>query len=537
LTQSVCPLSAAAAIAISIDVWGVSMTSKPRRPVEELLGGARPLHRLAGISGQQIVLRTPDSLRTNPRNARTHSKKQIRQLARSIKAAGFIGAIIIDETDMVLAGHARLAACKHLEMNLVPTLKATGLNEAQKRAFVLADNKIAENAGWDREILTVELGELAELLPPLNWDLTLTGFEPAEIDALFADHGEPKPDPADSLPPLPADAVTRRGDLWVGGDQRILCGDARSSTDLDRLMGDARARMVFADVPYNQRIAHVQGRGRTKHPEFAQASGEMTPPQHIAFLEKALRNAARVSIDGAVHYVCIDWRHAGELITAGRSVYPLMLNICVWAKTNAGQGSFYRSQHELVVVFAAGAASHQNNIQLGRFGRNRSNLWTYAGINSFGTGRMEMLAMHPTVKPVALVADAMRDCTTKGDVVLDPFLGSGTTVLAAEKIGRRGYGIDCEPRYVDVAVQRWEAYTKLEAVLEGDGRTYGEIKAERLTVRERSEPRTVVPSIATTKPGTPDVPTADGSASATSGHDWVALCEEVAVTPPAGGQK
>ena len=372
---------------------------------------------------------------------------------------------------MILAGHGRRDAAILLGMDLVPTVKVTGLSDAQKRIFALADNKLCENAGWDREVLAVELGELAELLPPLNWDLTVTGFEAAEIDTLFADLGAEKPDPADTLPRLEHDAVTRPGDLWGLGRHRLLCGDARSPADPDRLMAGARARMVFTDPPYNLRIANVQGRGRIKHAEFAYASGEMSEQEYIAFLEESLGNAARVSIDGAVHYVCIDWRHVAELIAAGRAVYGTMLNICVWCKTNAGQGSYYRAQHELISVFRVGDASHQNNIQLGRFGRNRSNVWAYAGVNGFAAGRMDMLAMHPTVKPVALVADAMRDCTTKGDVVLDPFLGSGTTILAAEKIGRRAYGLDCEPKYVDVAIQRWQAYTKSEAVLEGDGRT------------------------------------------------------------------
>jgi DNA modification methylase len=416
-----------------------------------------------------IELKPPESLRINPRNARTHSKKQIRQLANSIKTAGFIGAIVVDETDMVLAGHARLAACKLLEMHLVPTLKVTRLSEAQKRAFVIADNKIPENAGWDRELLVLELGELAELLPTLNLDVTVTGFEPAEIDLLFADQSTPKPDPADGFPMVAGDAITRPGDLWCPGQHRLLCGDARSRADLERLMNDARAQMLFADPPYNVRISSVQGRGRIKHQEFAFASGEMSDQEYVAFLKEALGNAAQVSVEGAVHYVCADWRHIVELITAGRLIYDAMLNLCVWTKTNPGQGSFYRSQHELIGVFRVGNLGHQNNVELGRFGRNRSNVWPYPGVSGFGAGRLDMLAMHPTVKPIGLVADAMRDCTTKGDVVLDPFLGSGTTILAAEKIGRRACGLEFEPRYVDVAIQRWEAYTKAEAVLEGDG--------------------------------------------------------------------
>jgi DNA modification methylase len=488
--------------------------------------------RFAGVSNdrcgkgdplQQIVLRAPGSLRPNPRNARTHSKRQIRQLANSIKATGFIGAVIIDENDMILAGRARSKASELLGMSLVPTIRVSGLSETQKRTFVLADNKIAENAGWDREILAAELGDLAELLPVHDWNLSLTGFEPAEIDALFADVRDSKADPADTLPPPVDHVVTRSGDLWTLGRHRLLCGDACSRTSLDRLMEDARARMVFADVPYNVQISRVQGRGRVKHPEFAYASGEMTRVQYIDFLEEALGNAARISTNGAVHYVCSDWRHIEELITAGRKVYGAILNLCVWAKTNAGQGSFYRSQHELIGVFRAGTERHQNNVELGRFGRNRSNLWTYAGANGFGVGRME-LVMHPTIKPIALVADAMRDCTAKGDAVLDPFLGSGTTLLAAEKIGRRGYGLEFEPRYVDVSIRRWQAYTKSEAVLDGDGRTFAEVKAERLALESANA----------------DVPgdtIVSGDDHAEHDGSWVNLCEEVTMILPKGEAK
>jgi DNA modification methylase len=208
-----------------------------------------------------------------------------------------------------------------------------------------------------------------------------------------------------------------------------------------------------------------------------------------------------------------------------------MLNVCVWAKTNAGQGSFYRSQHELIAVFRVGAGSHQNNIELGRFGRNRSNVWTYPGVNSFGVGRTDMLAMHPTVKPVALVADAMRDCTGKGDIVLDSFLGSGTTILAAEKIGRRGYGMECEPRYVDVAIRRWEAYTKSEAVLEGDGRTFAELRAERVESRHDIDSQAAIDSRASENDATSTIANGDNEG------DWAALCEKVAVTPAEGERK
>lgn len=451
---------------------------KTKRPTERSTAAA---HMSQPAAPQQIVLRPPGSLPINPRNPRNHSRKQIRQIANSIRAAGFIGAVIIDEDGQVLAGVGRLEASKLLGLRLVPTLTVIGLSEAQKRAFALADNKLAENAGWNCELLVRELAELGPLLEPLNWDLTLTGFEAAEIDALFLDLDD-KPDPVDAVPALDEVTVTRTGDLWCLGDHRLLCGDARSPSDLDRLMAEARARMALLDVPYNVRIASVQGRGRIKHAEFAHASGEMSPLEYIAFLEQGLGNAARVSIDGAVHYVCSDWRHVAELITAARTVYGAMLNLCVWAKTVAGQGSFYRSQHELIGVFRVGNQSYQNNVELGRNGRNRSNLWPYSGVVGFGAERAELLAMHPTTKPVALVADAIRDCTTKGDIVLDSFVGSGTTIIAAEKVGRRTYALDCEPRFIEVAIRRWQAFTKAEAVLAGDGRSFEEIRAERLAI-------------------------------------------------------
>ena len=481
---------------------------------------------LAGTCSEYIIPRPRSSLRTNPRNTRVNPKKQIRGIANSIKAVGFVGAIIIDEDDMVLAGHARLKAAELLGMDLVPTLTVTGLSDAQKRAFVLADNKLCENAGWDRELLVKEFGELAPLLEPLNWDLTLTGFEPAEIDALIIDYGTEKPGPEDIPPATKAVPVSRAGENWILGRHRIACGDARSTRDLDRLMRGEPAAMVFADPPYNVRVRNVQGRGLIKHPEFAFASGEMDETQFITFLEIAFGNAARVSRDGAIHCVCSDWRHVLELITASRAVYGAMLNLCIWVKTNPGQGSFYRSQHELIGIFQLGQAGHQNNIQLGRFGRSRSNVWTYPGISGFGADRQELLAQHPTVKPVALVADAVRDCTTKGDIVLDPFLGSGTTILAAERTGRRGYGIEFEPRYVDVAIRRWEKYTKTDAVLEGDGRTFADIAAERLA----SENALSSPDEHQNGSGSPDQ-------SEDSRSDYVSLCHTVAVTPTTGGPK
>jgi DNA modification methylase len=426
------------------------------------------------------------SIRPNPRNARTHSKKQIKQIAASIKKFGFLNPLIVDDANMVLAGHGRLEAARLEGLTHAPILRFGHLTEAQKRAYVIADNRIAEQAGWDREILAIELGELIDLMPAEGFDVSLTGFEAPEIDLLLADMAPSKPDPEDIPPPLPRTPITRRGDLWCLGKHRLLCGDAREAASFGRLMNGALASAVFCDPPYNLRVSAIGGRGRIRHPKFAFASGEMAPVQFRKFLFDTLANGVRVSADGAVHYVCMDWRHIGDLIHVGREIYGEMINLVVWNKSNAGQGSFYRSQHELIGVFRVGNPPHRNNIELGRFGRNRSNVWTYAGVNTFGRGRMEALTAHPTVKPVALVADALLDCTARGDVVLDQFAGSGTTILAAEKVGRIAFGLEYEPGYVDTAVKRWQKSTKREATLAGDGRSFEEIGAARTNSRNAS---------------------------------------------------
>ncbi len=465
-----------------------------------------------------ITFRGVAELTPNPRNPRTHSRRQIRQIADSIKGFGFLNPILIDEAGTVVAGHGRLAGAKLLGMPSVPTICAAGLSEAQRRAYVLADNKLAEKAGWDRALLAAELGELAVLLPPLNLDLTLTGFEPAEVDSLFSDLDDGKPDAGDRLPPVEKVAVTRRGDVWLLGAHRLLCGDVRSAEDVDRLMAGERARLTFTDPPYNVPIAgHVQGRGRVRHKEFAFAAGEMSAEEFAAFLRSSLANVARVSHDGAIVFVCMDWRHVGTLDAVGRAVFTEMKNLIVWAKASAGQGSFYRSQHELIAVFKMGTAEHRNSFGLGATGRTRSNVWTYPGANSFHAGRAAELEMHPTVKPLAMVVDALRDTTLRGDTVLDLFAGSGTTLMAAERLGRRAYVMEYEGTYVDVCVRRWQDITRLEAVLEGDGRSWTDIRADRLrsgaTAAPMEDPVLEEPAQSLDDGG-------DGAA-------WVALCESI----------
>jgi DNA modification methylase len=383
---------------------------------------------------REVKLCSVRNLRPNKRNARTHPKKQIKQITNSIRRFGWTYPILADENGTILAGHGRYLAALELGLSTVPVMTLASLSETEKRALALADNKVALNAGWDRELLARELGELADLLPECDLDVEITGFEPAEIDGLLGDLVDPELDPADDAPPPPMTAVSRPGDLWELGPHRLLCGDAQSAIDMQRLMG-TDATMMITDPPYNLPIRRVQGRGRIKHRDFVQASGEMSSVEFTRFLQSVLSLAAEHSVPGAIHFDFIDWRHMGDLLAAGSAVYSELKNVIVWAKTTPAQGSFYRSQHELIFAFKNEDAPHLNNFGLGQHGRNRSNLWTYAGVNTFRAGRMDELAMHPTVKPVALVADAMKDCSRRGDIVLDPFMGSGTAIMAAERVG------------------------------------------------------------------------------------------------------
>jgi DNA modification methylase len=421
--------------------------------------------------------RSIEDLKPSTRNPRTHAKKQVAQLRNSILQFGFTAPILVDDQDNIIAGHGRYLAATELGLEQVPVIVISGLSDAKKRALALADNKIALNSGWDRELLAAELSQLGAALAADHLDVDITGFEPVEIDALMGDLIDPEADPADQAPQLRATPVSKRGDVWQLGGHRLGCGDSAADPDLRALMGDQRAAMVFADPPYNVAISSVVGRGKIKHREFDVASGEMSSAQYPTFLARHFGLLAHYAAAGALHYICMDWRHLREVLAAGDTAFGPLVNLIVWAKTNAGQGSFYRSQHELILLFRSGAGPHLNNIELGRHGRSRANVWTYAGVNAFRAGRLDELAIHPTVKPVALVADAMRDCTRRGDIVLDPFMGSGTTLLAAERVGRRAYGLEIDPLYVDAAIRRWQAFTRRDAMLTTTGQTFDEVAA------------------------------------------------------------
>jgi DNA modification methylase len=370
---------------------------------------------------------------------------------------------LIDAHNCVMAGHGRLKAAERLGIERVPVIRIEDMTEAQKRAYVLADNKLAENAGWDRELLAIELQGLLEM--DLDFDVTATGFEMGGIDALIRDLSDDPDDAADQIPDidLSVPPVTRPGDLWQLGRHRLLCANATKHESFAQLLAGQLAEMVFTDPPYNVPIdGHVCGLGAVKHADFAMASGEMSEGEFIGFLNTVMGLMVEHSRDGSLHFVCMDWRHLYELLIVGRDVYREVKNLCVWTKTNGGMGSLYRSAHELVGVFKNGTAPHINNVELGRHGRNRTNVWAYAGMNSFGSERDNALASHPTVKPVALVEDAILDCSNRNGIVLDAFAGSGTTLIAAERAGRRGFGLELEPRYVDVALRRFRNLTGAE---------------------------------------------------------------------------
>jgi DNA modification methylase len=435
-----------------------------------------------------IEMVSPRSLRPAERNARTHSKKQIQQIANSMVRFGVINPIIVDDRGRIVAGHARVEAAKLLNLKQVPVIRITHLNDTEIRAFMLADNKLAQNAGWDREILALEFQDLQIALPDIGLDLEITGFEPAEVDVIMLDLGQDQANASDLVPDLEEKAVSRIGDLFLLHPHRLLVGDARDENVYIKLMEGEMADMAFLDPPYNLKVdGHVGGRGRIKHREFTCASGEMTSDQFVRFLKETVGHCARYTSDGGIAFICMDWRHAAELLQAGSAIFDELKNICVWAKTSPGQGSFYRSQHELIFVYKKGTAPHLNTFGLGQHGRTRSNVWTYPGANSFRAGRMDDLRMHPTTKPVALIADAMRDCSKRGSIILDAFAGSGTTIMAAEQIGRHAFCLEIDPRYADVAIRRWQRVTGKDAKLVSTKQTFDELSATGRRERGRAK--------------------------------------------------
>lgn len=397
---------------------------KPAAYSPEACVEARGLYRNIQL---KIDYRPIDELKPAKRRARIHPKEQVIQVAESLAAFGVCGPIGVDDDDRIVSGHCVWEAAKLLGYKTVPVVALSHLSEAELRALALADNKLAELGRWDVEVLAEEF----EFLTSLDVDFSpeVTGFSTAEIDiAIETAKAPPQPDPDDQIPEPASTTVSRVDDLWRLGDHRLLCADARDEASYRRLLGDRKARIVFVDLPYNVAVnGHVMGNGKIKHAEFVMASGEMSHAEFRAFLTDILMLLALHSEDGGLNYLCMDWRSIAELIEVGKTAYDALMNVCVWNKGNGGMGSLYRSKHELIAVFKAGKGSISNNVELGKWGRNRTNVWDYAGVNTFRRGRMDELSMHPTVKPVVLVADAIRDASRRGDIVLDVCAGSGTT--------------------------------------------------------------------------------------------------------------
>jgi DNA modification methylase len=426
----------------------------------------------------RLERRPIDEVKPHPHHARKPNRQQRRKLEASFRKFGENAPILVDRQGFIVGGHSRFEALKALGRTHVWVLVLDHLNEAQARGYMLADNKIAEFSGWDERKLATEVSNLIEIVD--DFEIEDTGFDTGEIDLILQGLDAADPDQEDEFEPQTGQAVSVLGDLWSLGPHRLFCGDARDSASYEALMIGQTAASVFADPPFNVRIdGHATGKGSQTHREFPFASGEMSEAQFIDFLHCILALLREHSSAGALMYVCMDWRHLWEILSAGRAVNLPLVNFCVWSKTNAGMGSLYRSRHELILVFKHGTVPHINNVQLGRHGRNRSNVWEYPGANTFPRkGQERGLDYHPTLKPLALVADAILDCTKRDDIVLDPFMGAGTTILAAERTGRRGFGMELDPLYVDTTVDRWQRMTGLAATNQ-HGQTFAEAASAR----------------------------------------------------------
>jgi DNA modification methylase len=430
----------------------------------------------------RLERRPIDEVKPHPHHSRKPNRQQRRKLEASLRKFGENAPIMVDRQGFILAGHARFEALKALGRTHVWVLVLDHLNEAQARGYMLADNKIAELADWDQRKLASEISGLIEIAE--EFEIEDTGFDTGEIDLILQGLDATDPDEQDEFEPRVGQAVSAVGDLWLLGTHRLFCGDARDPASYQCLMDGQTAAAIFADPPFNVRIdGHATGKGAKTHREFPFASGEMSEAEFTDFLSRILTLLREHSSAGSLIYICMDWRHLWEILSAGRAVGTPLINFCIWCKTNAGMGSLYRSRHELVLLFKNGTAPHINNVQLGRHGRNRSNIWEYPGANTFPRkGQERGLDYHPTVKPLALVSDALIDSTRRDDIVLDPFIGAGTSILSAERTGRRCFGMELDPLYVDTAIDRWQRLTGQRAINQ-EGQTFDQAAAARNVVR------------------------------------------------------
>ncbi|MEO8546916.1 MAG: DNA methyltransferase [Sphingomicrobium sp.] len=422
----------------------------------------------------------PNSLTAEPSNARSHKPPQIAAIARSIQAFGFNVPLLIDGDGNVIAGHGRLFAAKKIGLTEVPTIRLEHLSDAQRKAYMIADNRLTDLSKWDDQLLGQVLRDLS--VADLDFELDAIGFSVGEIDFHIEALGQTASaeDPADGPIELGSCPVSIDGDLWQLGPHRLLCGSALDPHAWDYLMAGQLAAVGFTDPPFNVKInGHVSGLGVVQHREFSMASGEMDRGEYIDFLESSFRLMARHSAPASIHFTAIDWRHVPEMVAAGEAAFSELKNICVWSKPAGGMGALYRSQHELFFVWKSGRGRHRNNVELGRNGRSRTNIWSYPSAAGFRHSEGgDLLADHPTCKPVALVADALLDVSKRGDIVIDPFMGIGSSIIAAERVGRLAYGMELDPLYVDGIIRRFEKLTGQEAINQ-DGRSFAEVTLAR----------------------------------------------------------
>ncbi|MEJ6785591.1 site-specific DNA-methyltransferase [Aminobacter sp. Piv2-1] len=457
----------------------------------------------------ELELMPIDRLRVPKRALRKVSERHIERVVASIGEFGFVGAIVVEADLTVLTGQVRLEAARRLGFSELPVIRVDHLTPAQVKAYRIADNKLAEGVAWDTDALRLEFEEI--LILDSDYELELTGFSTGELD-LVLDPSD-RTDPADESEIVPAAfAITRIGDIWQIGPHRLICGDTKDPQTWQRLMQGRQARLVVTDPPYNVAIDSIMGLGATRYREFAEASGEMSADQFEQFLATSLSAMSEHLVAGGLIYSFMDWKHIETLLSAGRSQGYDLFNVAVWNKMKGGMGSFYRSAHELCAIFKKPGAAHINNIELGRHGRNRTNVWDVPGFSSFGRNRDKSLADHPTVKPVELIVDIIKDASRRDYIVVDGFCGSGTTLIAAQKSGRVAYCAELDPLYVDVALRRFEerfgikaihAQTGLDLAALRDQREAGEASCEEMPLSDPIPQAGRSPVVSLTAPASP----------------------------------